>query len=268
MDMDKMAEQQRQFGVRTGIDQQRLGLERQRVGLAERRLATTDDIKEYEYAKGQGFQGTLNDYLAKVKPLSATQVNVGDPLQKSIQAQLQSNVITAKQLIPRVQSLRDDIKRYPKGVGGVADVRQSVGGVAGQIGEYIPGMEAVSDFVKPAIEVDDPNAPGGKRRISAQNITTQAQSLVVATKPFLADKGVLSNQDRADLEIAHAKVMSSDAEDRIDALNTMEDIMKKYEEDSTNFLRNSGGAVPSNAPPMGLSPEGQSVYEKYMTGGK
>ena len=82
-------------------------------------------------------------------------------------------------------------------------------------------MESVVGFVKPAIEVNDPNAPGGKRRISAQNITTQAQSLVVATKPFLADKGVLSNQDRADLEIAHGKVMSSDAEDRIDALNEM-----------------------------------------------
>lgn len=266
MDLDKMAEQQRQFGIRQGVDQQRLGLEQQRVGLAQQRLATSDDIKEYNQAKAEGFPGTFMDYVTKVKKAGATQVNVGDPLQKAVQTQLQGNVITAKQLLPRMRQLKEDITRYPKGVGGIATGRQKAAGLFGQAGEYVPLMNDVAEAIRPAIEVNDPNAPGGKRRISAQNITTQAQSLVVATKPFLADKGPLSNQDRADLEIAHAKVMSSDARDRIDALNEMIRITEKYETDATNFLRNSGGAVPSNAPPVDLSPEGQSVYQKYMGG--
>ena len=52
MDLDKMAEQQRQFGLRHGVDQQRLGMEQQRIGLAQQRF-TSDDIKRVQPSQGR-----------------------------------------------------------------------------------------------------------------------------------------------------------------------------------------------------------------------
>jgi hypothetical protein len=195
-----------------------------------------------------GAPGTFEDWYFRAKSASGTNVTVApvfNPLEKGVVSDLQKQSISAQTTLPLIDQLISDTQLLPSGIGGVAEARESVGGVLGQLADVgIPGARGLSNSIRPEIEIADPNAPGGRRKISGQTLKTQAENLTIRLKPIMADSGPLSNQDRVRLSTALGDVASADSQRRIEALTTVRDVIGRNADLIDNFLTTSGAAVP------------------------
>jgi hypothetical protein len=207
-----------------------------------------NDPEAYRSWKLAGSPGSYEDWYFRGKVSPTTNVTVApvfNPLEKGVASDLQKQSISAKTVRPLIKQLISDTQLLPGGVGGVAEARESVGGVLGQLADIgVPGARGLSDAVRPEIEVADPNAPGGKRKISGQTLRTQSETLAIRLKPLMADSGPLSNQDRLGLNTALADAGSADSQRRIEALMTVDQVLAENAEVIDKFLRVGGSAVP------------------------
>lgn len=125
-----------------------LKLEKTQLEIDQMRSPTTDDIREYQFAKGQGYQGTFNDFMLEGKKAGATNVvqNVGEgdkfyeELDKSNAAmfsELQQGGITAGQNIVRLDRLGGLLEKVPTGA--TAAFKQ----IAGNYGINTEGLDDI-----------------------------------------------------------------------------------------------------------------------------
>lgn len=71
----------------------------------------TSDIKEYNYAKTQGYTGSFNDWQIKQKKAGATNINLGqEGLQKPVVTELQKNIIKASGQIETLNEIEQSFK--------------------------------------------------------------------------------------------------------------------------------------------------------------
>lgn len=201
-----------------------------------REFMNTQDVPGY---------GAWLDRMAKAKGVNVSPTITVNPLERRTVGNLQEQSVAAKQTVPMIDRLIADTQTLPSGIGGVAEARESVGGVFGQLADIgVPAARTFAEWIRPEATVIDPSAPGGERKVTGQTLRTQAESLTIKLKPLMADSGPLSNQDRVRLSTAMGDVASADSERRLEALMTIRNVIAENQERIDAFLRMGGGAVP------------------------
>lgn len=83
----------------TALEQARIQkLQAETDNLRNPQAKPTDDIREYQFAKSQGFEGTFNEYQTKLKEAGRTSVNVGGEGDKFYQELDKNNAVTYSKL--------------------------------------------------------------------------------------------------------------------------------------------------------------------------
>lgn len=129
---------------------------------------TTDEIKEYNLAKKQGFQGSFFDFKTGLKKAGATQVNVdtkgenafatkAGQLQAARYDELASDAQSSKQMLSDVATLNELGKNIQTGK--LAEAKAAIGPYAQALGIDVKGLseiqafEAIVNRVAPSLRV-------------------------------------------------------------------------------------------------------------------
>jgi hypothetical protein len=224
---------------------------------------TTELQKNYQFAKNQGYKGTL----AEFKRISApqTNLNVGDKVLQGERAKAQSraeeSAINAQNAASDVSAIIDILRPYRGG---------ALQDFAGSIGAYLPGTEleklatakqaaeAIRAKLAPTLRVEGSGATSDfeiKSFLSAIPSlfnTTEGRDLMATYAQRLADRSVAAADIRARLT----------EEGRYSIKNFQEELRKSgldrvFSNEDIQRLR---GKAPVAG---GLSPEGQKAFEKY-----
>ena len=119
--------------------------------------APTDEIKEYNLAKSQGFNGSFVDFKTAIKKAGATNVNVDagqkvenkfDEKASTLQAERFDKIVQggndAKSMVSDLQSLRDIGSRISTGK--TAEAKAALGPYAEALGVKIDGLDDLQAF--------------------------------------------------------------------------------------------------------------------------
>lgn len=126
----------------------------------------TDDMREYEYARSQGFQGSFADFQQEMRRAGASQVNIDQKTEsafdkKSAEKQAErfdaivQDGFKADQMVADVQGLRDIATRITTGK--TAEITAALGPYAEALGVKIEGLgdmqafEAIAARVAPSL---------------------------------------------------------------------------------------------------------------------
>lgn len=116
---------------------------------------TTDEIKEYNLAKKQGFQGSFFDFKTGLKKAGATQVNVdtkgenafatkAGQLQAARYDELASDAQSSKQMLSDVATLNELGKNI--NTGKLAEAKAAIGPYAQALGIDVKGLSEIQAF--------------------------------------------------------------------------------------------------------------------------
>jgi hypothetical protein len=218
---------------------------------------TTDELKEYNFAKSQGYKGSFVDFKTELKKAGATNVNVDTKGENafSVEAgksqakrydEIASEGQTAKQMISDVQTLKalgDNIQ-----TGKLAEAKAAIGPYAQALGIDVKGLseiqafEAIVNRVAPSLRVKGSGAQSDyelKNFLkSLPNLGNTPEGNAIATKTL---EGLYDNKVRAS-EIASAALARRITPEQADKLiRELPDHMADYRE----FLKKSPpGGVP------------------------
>ena len=220
----------------TAADRARLEIDRKRFELDSNK-APTQDIAEYEYARRQGYMGSLSDFMAEQKRAGATTINntserafekeTGTALAKRFDG-LASDGDAAANDLQVLGSLREQITKVPTGfnavmqqwagsVGIKTEGSSSVETVNALIArltpqQRVPGSGATSDFDAKMFRESLPslmNTPEGnlkimsvmeglaQNRLARADIATRVQIGEITPKDALVELRSLQAQARA-----------------------------------------------------------------------
>ena len=107
----------------------------------EEQQKLTDDMREYEFAKSQGYPGSFRDWILEGKKAGATNVSVGGANPESWDKTLLAE--TAKEVPPLKAKAVTSKKTYD-----TMDNLVRMGGQAKLTGSLAPGMIGASDFLR------------------------------------------------------------------------------------------------------------------------
>jgi hypothetical protein len=227
---------------------------------------TTDELKEYNFAKSQGYKGSFVDFKTELKKAGATNVNVDTKGENafSVEAgksqakrydEIASEGQTAKQMISDVQTLKalgDNIQ-----TGKLAEAKAAIGPYAQALGIDVKGLSEIQAFeaivkrVAPSLRVKGSGAQSDfelKNFLkSLPNLGNTPEGNAIATKTL---EGLYDNKVRA-AEIASAALSRRITPEQADKLiRELPDHMAEYRD----FLKKS---------PPGGAPKLDGLKKKY-----
>ena len=127
-----------------------LANERQRREIGQ--IGSTGDIREYEYAKSQGFKGTLPEYQQGLRKAGASSVTVGGGSDKQVFDAMMESATTARSSVTGLNAIREARKAVEGGgiFGAGADMRLGLAKVGALLG-YDPADVQNTETFRAAI---------------------------------------------------------------------------------------------------------------------
>lgn len=220
----------------------------------------TDDMREYEAAKNQGYTGTFLDYQQTVRKAGASNTNVtvgeGDKFYENLDkknaetfATLSENGMTGRSRVAQLNQLEQLITQAPTGAG--ANIKLWLGDM-GIKTEGLDDLQATRALIEKM--VPEQRAPGSgpmsdadiaMYRNSLPNVMNQpgGNNLIIGTAKAIAEYDMQMGQ----IADSVADRTLSPAEGR-KAIRELKNPLDGYREQVRSMMKSAGGAGPSGAP--------------------
>lgn len=113
----------------------------------------TDDMREYEFARSQGFDGTFSDYQTQMKRAGSQTINLGGGSDKQVFDTMAESAVSARSAITGLNSLREAKAAVEGGIisGAGADARLGLQKVGALLGVADPSVIENTETFRAAI---------------------------------------------------------------------------------------------------------------------
>ncbi|PZP67911.1 MAG: hypothetical protein DI604_20210 [Delftia acidovorans] len=152
---DQWAREDRRFAVTDNREASRDALSREKFAFEKENAANTSDIREYNFAKQQGYQGTFAEYQTQMRKAGAASnnVNVGGGSDKQVFDEMKSSYDSARTAASGLNSLREARKAVEGGaiLGIGADNRLALQKIGAQLGVTNPDAIINTETFRSAI---------------------------------------------------------------------------------------------------------------------
>jgi hypothetical protein len=192
------------------------------------------------------------DYMRTIKPLGASKTTISptfNPLRPNVEGRSQQQIINAQLALEEADIAKEMLEMAPE-LGNIwARGASTVGGLIAGLGQFTGNktINVAGELIRP-----DPAYTKTGIKITPKNIRSQMQALKSAAADIMKpDVGALTNTEQYDYKEATRLLNSDDAQEQIDGVILMEQLMRRRVKRLSMNLRVSGASVPgepSNLP--------------------